>query len=429
MRRYRRKLNIGRLILSFWIIFLLASSAYIGYRIFLLYDMEISFDFENTRPEDTVQVPNEPVEEPQTPVEEPILIVEPEPEPEPVEVIEEIYIEYIKESGFLELPLNGATGFAAVELNMHSERAVESQTIISLSAGQAFTVLEEYNEWWKISFSGEKGWVLHQYCFINLPDIIPSIIYNISNSSASLFKSSGESIPNITGRALYDAKVHSERFDKDMYLAPILYAAVPKISAAQQKAIADGNSLIIYEAFRPFDVQMNLVTNLKALMEANEKVTAGLTTPPWSLRWFLSQGVSNHQRGLAIDVSLAQIITIESRTIGSFKYKAITEYLELPMPTKMHELSLAAIVFSTPVAPTSPTDWIGATPAPTMTPDALLLQKYLTTAGFTPLSSEWWHFNDLDLLDFAMNTKINGRFFLSENVSVQPEILSDQPLN
>ena len=37
---------------------------------------------------------------------------------------------------------------------------------------------------------------------INLPDIIPSIIYDDTNSYSSLFKSSGIDIPNVTGKKL-----------------------------------------------------------------------------------------------------------------------------------------------------------------------------------------------------------------------------------
>ena len=56
-----------------------------------------------------------------------------------------------------------------------------------------------------------------------------------------------------------------------------------------------------------------------------------------------------------------------------------------------------------------------------MTTPAKQLQNYCTSAGMSPLASEWWHFNDLDAKEAIKNKGINGKFYLQDNVSKAPE--------
>jgi D-alanyl-D-alanine dipeptidase len=346
-----------------------------------------------------------------------ILSVEPKPKPTVS------YIDYLQESGVFELPVNGASGYASIAINLHKSPRKDTNTITTLNAGQGFTILEESGDWWQIEFDGKTGWVMHQYCLISLPDVIPSIIYDNSNAYSSKMKSSGREIPNITGEALYQTYMYNE----EMYVMPVLYAMASKISAAQQAALAEGNTLIIYEAFRPYDVQQKIVKNLSALVDTDPAVKAGLTKPPWSMGWFIATGISNHQRGYAIDVSLGKIIKQETKTTGSYTYKAISEYTEYPMPTEIHELSAASVTFESPVSSKSATAWLGAKPSETMNSKALLLQKYNTDAGLTPLASEWWHFEDLACLELGECSGSTGEYFIQKNYSTAP--LFQQSIN
>lgn len=90
---------------------------------------------------------------------------------------------------------------------------------------------------------------------INLPDILPSAIYFNDSATASMMRSSGESIPNIIGEILYDCIAYSDRFDGECFVMPVLYSMAPKIAKAQQLANRDGNTLIIYETFRPYALE------------------------------------------------------------------------------------------------------------------------------------------------------------------------------
>lgn len=319
-------------------------------------------------------------------------------------------------SGELELPVEGATGYAITAIGLYAEPSATAAKQAKLSPGQAFVIREERGAWWQVEVNEQTGWVQHDYCLINLPDVIPSIVYKDSNAEASLFRSSGRDIPGITGEKLYNAKSYNARFGYETYNMAVLYGMAKKLADAQTQALADGYTLVLYEGFRPYDTQIEVAKALSTLSEADATVKAGISTAPWSIRWFIATGASNHQKGYAVDVSLARVDNTERGTCGPYTYIRVTAYEELAMPTAMHELSSAAASLSRPVKSNDPTAWQQVEPAATMTDAALVLRDYCTEAGLTPLASEWWHFNDLDRLA-VVEDSWRGEFTLSENVS------------
>jgi len=331
-------------------------------------------------------------------------------------------VSYPQQGGRLELPINGATGWAASAISMRSEPEQGADIISNLTPGQGFTIIAEHGEWWNVQLGdGASGWVLHRRCFINLPDVIPSIVFDITNAYSSVKHSSGYKIPNITGYALYEARAFNYRLVKYEFIVPVLYLTSKRIFEAQQAALADGNTIIIYEAFRPRSAQQSVVNNLQRLMDSNVGVRRAINTQPWSLGWFISTGISNHQRGAAIDAGLGRVVSYETRTSGMFIYTHITAFERYIMPTPMHELSPLAVAFTRPVSSAPVDAWRAATSANSMTEGALLLQRYLTDAGFTPLASEWWHFNDLEGVRLANDVGINGEFLTETVYSKPPE--------
>ena len=326
-------------------------------------------------------------------------------------------INYMEQGGRLELPVSGATGWAATSMPLHSEPWQNASVVLHLTPGQGFTIIEEYGDWWNVRLGviggtdNVSGWVQHQGCFINLPDVIPSLIFDITNAYSSVKRSGGYAIPNITGYALYEARAFNQRLGRYEFIVPVLYSTALRIFEAQQSALADGNTIIIYEAFRPRATQQEVVNNLRWLMVYNRTVGRLINTQPWGLNWFIATGVSNHQRGIAIDAGLGMIISQETRMSGAYSYTHITAFERYDMPTPMHELSPLAATFTRPVSSNNIDSWRTATLASTMTEGAILLQRYLTSAGFTPLASEWWHFNDLEGVRTANNVGITGDFF------------------
>ena len=318
--------------------------------------------------------------------------------------------------GALELPVEGATGYAAAAIGMYAEPSGEGELLATLSPGQAFVITGQRGGWWQVRMDGLTGWVRHDSCLINLPDVIPSIVYQNTNASASLFRSSGREIPGITGQALYDATSYNARFGYETYNVAVLYATAKKLANAQDRALADGYTLVLYEGFRPYETQIAVAEALSALAETDETVRAGIAAEPWSINWFIATGVSTHQQGCAVDVSLARVTAVEEDTCGPYVYTRVAAYEELEMPTAMHELSSSAASLTRPVASTNLTAWQEVKPVASMTEAALALRSYCTAAGLTPLASEWWHFNDLDRL-VIVGESWRGDFTLAENVS------------
>ena len=323
--------------------------------------------------------------------------------------------------GDLELPVNGATGYASVLMDLKATADAGSETISELEAGTAFEVLEEVGDWWYVRTATESGWVQHLYCFINLPDVVPSIIYDNTNTYASKFASSGKTIPGITGEALYDGKAYNMRLGKVSDIMPVLYSMSKKIHLAQQAALEEGNTLVIYEGYRPFFAQKLTVDALTTLAASDPEVMAGINTHPWDTNWFIATSISNHQMGYAIDVTLAKITEQQEFVIGDYTATAVTGYTEYTMPTTIHELSMASATFTGPVKSSSPTAWLQANLADTMNEAAILLQRYCTDAGLTPLASEWWHFNDLDARFATEDNSSKGEYLLDATMSEAPE--------
>ena len=173
-----------------------------------------------------------------------------------------------------------------------------------LAPGTGFTVLEEDGDWWRVESGQGTGWVEHRYCMVNLPDVVPSIIYDAANSYSSRYQTSGKNIPGITGEALYPGAVYNPRLEREEFLMPVLYSMAPKICQVQQVAPAQGNSLIFYEGYRPHATQRAVIRAVSALAAQDPEVKEGISAEPWNISWFIATGYSNHQRGFAMDVGL-----------------------------------------------------------------------------------------------------------------------------
>lgn len=249
---------------------------------------------------------------------------------------------------------------------------------------------------------------------INLPDVVPSIVYDDTNSYCSLFRSSNKDLPNITGKALYNVKTMNNRFNKEEFLMPVLYTVAKKVCIAQQLALEEGNCLKVYEAYRPYATQMSVASSLRELANLDKEVKNGINSLGWSESWFIAQGLSNHQRGIAIDTSLVKITSSKFKYFGDYYYIDTTSYDEYKMPTQMHELSRTAATYAYGISNKN-NDTLKKTPfARTMNNEAKILQKYCMKAGLSPLASEWWHFEDLETKNIIKNNYSTGRYYITE---------------
>lgn len=322
------------------------------------------------------------------------------------------------EDKVLELPIEGTTGYTLIDCNMRAGDSSKTKRLAVIPAGTPYTILREGDSYfYGRCENGQEGWISKTYTMVNLPDIIPSIVYSPTNATGSMFKSLGVDIDGVTGESLYTGKTFNARLGCDEFMVPVLYSMAMKIASAQRAALADGNTLVIYEGYRPSATQLAVSNGLEGLMSRNSKVRAAITGKPWNKSWFINTGVSNHQKGFAIDVSLASVESMTWITVGDNMVPVVDSWTEYKMPTPMHELSPLAARYTTPVASHSSTAWKKAVHAASFNQAALTLEKYLTNKGLTPLASEWWHFNDLDAYRSTGNAG-SGSFCIEKVLSI-----------
>ena len=326
----------------------------------------------------------------------------------------------VTSDGF-ELPVAGSTGFASVDLSVSD---ASGNVMKQIPAGMGFTILrddETSSTFWIRLQDGTEGSVPSLFVLVNLPDLIPSMVYNDTNSVSSIFMSSGVALPNVTGQQLYNAKFYNPRFERDEFVMPVLFPMAKKVMKVQQNVLKDGNTLVLIEAFRPHDTQTLISTTLQQLSDSNQTVHEGLFHGSWTINWFIAKSWSNHQRGCAVDVTLARVNDVKYEKCGKYDYLNVTSYQEYEMPSQMHELSYIASPFDGPVDPNSKTAWQSVNPSPRATSGSRLLQKYFTDQGMTPLASEYWHFNDLDTRAATKSNPSYGRYTLDGCYSIVPD--------
>ncbi len=224
---------------------------------------------------------------------------------------------------------------------------------IEATYGQAFAAKKEpVNGKFAIYFNEQEGYIDANVCLVNLPDYLTgvgNVSYNITNGSGNIYKINGQSIPGITGNKYY----------KSSSLVPLLYPVAQKFKTAALAAAAKGYGLKIYDAYRPSEVTQKTYTTLNAYLNSNQAVKNDMLNDPngkkWSVSYFLSRGVSKHNLGVALDLTLTQ---------GG---------QELTMQSAIHELSWRATLDHN-------------------NDNANTLSSIMTSVGFETLVSEWWHF-------------------------------------
>lgn len=317
-----------------------------------------------------------------------------------------------------ELPVRGATGYAAATAIIRAENSNKSAKLGSIPAGGMFLILQEDSPYMQVEYNNITGYVHRALVMVNLPDVIPSITYNATNGYSSIFKSSGYDLNNITSEKLYTGKTPNARLGYEEFNMPVLYNTAKKLAKAQQQALADGNCIILYEAFRPRAVQKLVNTELANLMASNKTVNKNINDGTWGKNWFIARSLSNHQMGFAMDVSLGKIQSSKALVVAEHAIRIPDEVQELPMPTAMHELSNKAVALARPVDSLSKTAWKNVPYAPSMTDAAKQLRDYFTENNMYPLASEWWHFNDLDARNEIKSIASPvGEFEITGNIS------------
>lgn len=156
---------------------------------------------------------------------------------------------------------------------------------------------------------------------------------------------------NFTNRVLYDADACILRND-----------TLRKLLNAQREFRSLGYNIKIWDAYRPYYIQKILWDILP-----NSNYIAN----PY-------KGGSNHNRACAVDITLTDL-----------------NGFEIDMPTEFDEFSIKAH-----------RDYIGASDI--QIKNAELLKNVMIKHGFKPIYTEWWHFDDINYLNYPIiNISLN----------------------
>ena len=136
-----------------------------------------------------------------------------------------------------ELFVAGSTGYALVDLTVKDVDGGGAK-VTTVSAGQMYTILAEGTHYFQVQLTdGTIGWVSKTYTMINLPDVLPSIRYNATNSYDSLYRSLGKAM-DLTGTSMYTGKTDNGKLGYAEYNMPVLYTMAKKIAGAQATALS-----------------------------------------------------------------------------------------------------------------------------------------------------------------------------------------------
>ena len=319
-----------------------------------------------------------------------------------------------------------STIWALQELEVYSDPE-KTQVLGKTNGDQAYCVLEETNGLFGIRFEGQTGYIDSNYCMINLPEYMGELcLYKITNSYASWYMVHEYYIPEVTDTVIKGYE--NIKVGEDSYVVPLLYPTAKKLVDAAFAAKEQGYKLKIYDSFRPREATLSIYdltntiiqdaipeeTNVRLeikeelikkgqwppkteeVPEENvpeetvpDETVSGETEPEkpvvtyymemtdsgrYSLGNFLAKGRSNHNYGIAMDMTLVSI-----KTGG-----------EVQMQTMIHDLSWYSEVAKN-------------------NDMAKKLKNIMLGAGFGGLTSEWWHFQDNDIkAELTLEARMDG---------------------
>lgn len=293
-------------------------------------------------------------------------------------------------TGFEKDPSSGsvkATVWPMISLKIYKNSNGSNYTNKKVPQGVALKVLDMTNKtntknsFVKIEYNGTVGWIDGEYVMINLPDVIPSIVYDITNANSSIFKNKTNNIKNITKKNLYGSNyswyTYNPRLGYKQYIVPLRIPTAKKVQMAQTNAQKYGNKVKVYDAFRPWQAQKTIANAINQNWFTGKtycvtskfdstKNSNGSTKCIQDYKgWYIALSLSSHNLAKAVDVTLVNS----------------DDNQEIATQSLMHELSSMSVPTETQV-----NKYLGE----------LSLNYLFTNSGFKYLISEWWHFEDVN---------------------------------
>lgn len=333
------------------------------------------------------------------------------------------------------------TAWPQQELEVYADET-RQKVLGKVEAAKAFCVLEEKEGLFGIRYGDKVGYIDSNYCMINLPEYMDDrCVYDITNSYHSIYMVHDYEIPEVTDTVIKGYEY--VELAKDKYLVPLLYPAAKKLLDAANSAREQGYVLKIYDSYRPrkatnsiYDLTLKILGDPIpewTFAKKQERIKQGLpvepteppateapsteatettegtgpaitpvqTVPPtteeiityeklmtdngrYGLANFLAQGYSNHNLGVALDLTIVSLYSGE----------------EVEMQTAIHDLSWYSELKKNNDA-------------------AKTLQNIMVGAGFGTLKSEWWHFQDNDAKNslelIALQQGVNPQCWMADD--------------
>lgn len=254
-----------------------------------------------------------------------------------------------------DLKVRGATIWPVENLTMYDAK---NNVITKIEAGTPMVALAQAKGKFKVYYNNKVGYISSDSCMINLPDVLQEEMqYDITNSYSSIYKIHQESIEGVTGEVLYPYVMIGE----DEYLVPLLFPVAQRLYEAEAEAISRGYTLKVYDAYRPHSVSKQIYSTMMEFLDENPNYAQMMSEPVNGVSYgpssFLNKGVSFHNYGVAVDITLVDLATGK----------------ELAAQAQMHELSTRSVqALNNDTADT--------------------LKEIMLEYGFTTITSEWWHF-------------------------------------
>lgn len=274
------------------------------------------------------------------------------------------------------------------DLKAYSD-AAKSSVVGEVKTLDTYCVVATENDMFGIYVDGSICYIDSNYCLINLQEYVGGLCsYDITNSYASIFTAHGFGMPGLTGEVI--PGFENVQLADNSFLVPLIYPTARRLESAIESAYEKGYKLKIYEAFRPHKASVYMYQTAlsvqhstlpettywgnesEAVLHVQEMDASGMQTvrrktygelmidkTTFSMGSFLNAGISRHNIGVALDLTLEYLETGE----------------ELVMQTDIHDLS-----------------WYSARNQ--NNEKSRQLSDIMTSVGFNVISSEWWHFQD-----------------------------------
>ena len=263
------------------------------------------------------------------------------------------------------------------ELNVYSDPAL-TEAIGKVAGGTTLCVAEVHEKSFGIPWNGGIAYIESNYVLIDLAEYLGELCaYDITNSYYSRYTFNKYAFPEITGRVIVGYE--KIKLADGTYLVPLLYPVAQRLLTAAQNAYDAGYRLKIYDSYRPNRATVVLYNKAEELLD--KPVPGNIPDPTeddperlltygnfltsdekYPLNYFLAQGASLHNLGIALD------LTIEKRDTHE----------EMPMQSQIHDLTHYSMIYRN-------------------NENAKLLKGFMEGAGFGGLVSEWWHFQDNEI--------------------------------